>query len=54
MNTTLMESHNEMGQLESQSSLFKNRLVKNNRRLSTITEPIRPEILTWEDLRGVF
>ncbi|WP_185736596.1 hypothetical protein [Candidatus Nitrosopumilus sp. SW] len=54
MSTTLMISHNEMGQLEPQTILVESRPVEDSRKLSANTESIKTQVLTWEDFRGVF
>ena len=54
MSTTLMISHNEMRQLEPQTSLVESRPVKDSIKLSTNTKQIGTQVLTWEDFRGIF
>ncbi len=49
-----MMSRNETRQLEPQMNLVESTPVKESRKLSVNVEPVRTEVLAWEDFRGVF
>ncbi len=49
-----MMSRNETRQLEPREIPVESIPVKESRKLSVNVEPIRTQVLTWKDLRGVF